>query len=71
MNMPDAVQRAKIRDDLLAKARQFGVAVEEHAADTIADMKTSARDSILRMSGLFLCIGLIAGIFLHAWWVAK
>lgn len=53
------VNKAQIRDRLVEAARKFGQTVEEHAADQIADMKTSALDSIIRASAISFVLGFL------------
>ena len=52
------------RDRIVAEARILGVTVQEHAADQIADMKTTARDSIIRTAVVCSCLGTIIGFIL-------
>lgn len=48
-------------DRLVAEARIAGKAIHEHAADTIADLNTSARDSIIRAAVVCGAAGTIFG----------
>lgn len=49
---------AEIRQELVAKAQALGKTIEAHAADQIADMRTEAKDSIIRAA----VAGFIGGI---------
>jgi hypothetical protein len=54
--------KQEMKDKLVEAARRLGKTVEEHAADQLVDMKTSARDSIIRgavfgaVIGFALCL---------------
>ncbi len=57
----DKQKREELIAALKMRAHAFGTTLEEAAADQIEDMKTSARDSIIRGAILGLVIGVAIG----------
>jgi hypothetical protein len=55
---------SKVRARLRAGAQMVGKTIEEHAADTITDLKTSARDTVIRVGVIMFLCGLFLGAVL-------
>jgi hypothetical protein len=60
----DQARLKQIRDELFAAAMRAGKTIEEHAVDEIADLHTSARDSILRAAIVCSALGVVLGMYL-------
>lgn len=56
-------RKAEIAAALRMRAHALRITLEEAASDQIADLKTSARDSILRGTAF----GIVIGVALGAW----
>lgn len=57
------MNRQELIDKLREDAARFGRSVEAQAVDQLADMKTSARDSIIRAGVVALIVGVLIGKF--------
>lgn len=55
------MDREALKQQLGVAARKAGQEINEHMLDTIADMRTSAMDSIIRVGVICFVVGVLLG----------
>lgn len=58
------MDREALKQQLGTAANKLGVELHEHMLDTIADLKTSAKDSIIRVGVISFVIGAVIGLLM-------